>query len=152
LDIATVINSVELFEYNLYDGKYADIINQIKSGEHPYLKGRNKNAIGNYIVAIEFNTINNSKYGVWTSYKSLKFDDIEIKDAFDTDEISKQLSNYAYDATLIKPNANHTVTAFYIIDDKPTEISVNRDITTLYNLQTHEYVDAYSFSKMKITF
>lgn len=150
LEISTIVKSVEVFEYDTYEGKYVDVINQIKSGEHPYLKGRNKNAKGKYIVAIEFNTINNSKYGTWTSYKSLKFEKLEVKDAFDTDEINSQLSNCAYDATLIKPNQDYTVTAFYILDNKPEELVVNRDITTLYNLQTHEYVDAYSFSKINI--
>lgn len=152
LDISTIVKSVEVFEYDSYNGKYADVINQIKSGEHPYLKGRNKNAVGKYIVAVEFDTINNSKYGTWTSYKSLKFEGLEVKDAFDTDEINSQLSNCAYDATLIKPSQNYTVTAFYILDNKPEELAINRDITTLYNLQTHEYIDIYSFSKMNIKF
>ena len=103
-------------------------------------------------MAIEFNTINNSKYGAWTSYKSLKFEGLEIKDAFDMDEINSQLSNCVYDATLIKPNQDYTVMAFYIVENKPEELVVNRDITTLYNLQTHEYVDEYSFSKINIRF
>lgn len=152
LDIVTKIKSVEIFEYNAYDGKNTDIINQLKKGEHPYLKGRNKNAVDNYIIAIEFDTINNSKYGVWTSYKSLKFDGLEVKDAFDTDEINKQLANCAYDATLVKPSQSHSVTAFYIVNDNPEGVVINRDITTLYNLQTHEYVDCYSFSKINIRF
>lgn len=152
LDISTIVKTVEVCEYDSYKGKYADVINQIKSGEHPYLKGRNKNATGKYIVAIEFNTKNNSKYGAWTSYKSLKFEGLEVKDAFDTDEINNQLSNCAYDATLIKPNHDYTVTAFYILDNKPDELVINRDIATVYNLQTHEYVDAYAFSKINIKF
>ena len=72
------------------------------------------------------------------------------EEAFDLEEIEKQLVNCAYDATLIKPNENYEVTAFYIVNTMPQELIVNRDVTTLYNLQTHEYVDGNSFSKLKI--
>lgn len=150
MEISTSINCVEVFEYDTYTGKYAENIDLLKTGEHPYLQARNKNAIGKYIVAVEFDTINNSEYGVWTSYKSLKFENINVIDAFDNDEINKQLANCVYDATLIKPNESYAVTAFYIVDKLPEELIINRDITTLYNLQTHKYADVNSFSKINI--
>jgi len=152
LNISTVIKVVEVFEYDSYNGRYSEVTNQIKTGEHRYLKGRNKNAQGKYIVAIEFDTINNSKYGMWTSYKSLKFEGVEIKDAFDTDEINSQINNCVYDATLVKPNKTHTVIAFYVLDKMPEELIINRDITTLYDLQTHEYINCNSFSTINIKF
>ena len=152
LNVSTVINSVEAFRYDEYDGKYANVIKQVKDGEHPYLRGRDKNAKGKYIVSIEFDTINNSQYGAWTSYKSLKFENLQVIDAFDLDEIEKQLMNCAYDAVLIKPGETHKVTAFYVVDKIPDELVISRDITTLYDLQTHHYIDGYSFSKINIKF
>lgn len=150
LDISTMINSIEVFDYNSYNGKYSEVIDMLKIGEHPYLKARNAKASGKNVVAIEFNTINNTDYGVWTSYKSLKFKDINIIDAFDTDEISKQLENCAYNSTLVTPNSDYIVTAFYVVEDLPEELHIDRDITTIYNLHTHKYVDANSFGSIQI--
>jgi hypothetical protein len=152
LDITTVIKSIETFDYDLYDGKYLDTINLIKTGQHPYLNVRNKNAKGNKIIAVEFDTQNNSDYGAWTGYKSLKFEGVEVIDAFDLDEINNQLNNLAYDAILVSPNRNYVVTAFYIVDELPEELCIKRDVNTLYNLQTHGYVDVNCFSIINIRF
>lgn len=150
LDISTLINSIEVFEYDSYSGRYKETIDSLKTYQHPYMVARNKKAQGNYMIAITFNTKNNSDYGVWTSYNSLKLEGIEVIDAFDLDEINNQLMNLAYNSKLIKPSEEYSVTAFYIVKDIPEELSINRDINTLYNLRTHEYVDANSFSKIKI--
>lgn len=150
IDINTIINSVEIFEYDSYSGNYKEIIDSLKNGQHPYLMARNKRAQGNYVIAINFNTQNNSKYGAWASYNSLKLEGLEVIDAFDMDEIKNQLMNLAYNSNLVKPLEEYSVTAFYIVRDTPRELSINRDINTVYNLQTHEYVDVNSFSKINI--
>lgn len=150
LNISTTINSIEVFDYDSYSGKYLEIIDMLKKGEHPYLKARDAKAKGNKVIAIEFNTTNNTEYGVWTSYKSLMFQDANLVDAFDVDEINKQLENCAYNSILVTPNSNYTVTAFYIVETLPEEIHIDRDITTIYNTHTHEYIDANSFSSIQI--
>lgn len=150
VDIPTVINSLEVFEYDTYTGKYADTINLFKTGDHRYLKFRDERAKGKYIIAIEFDTINNTQYGVWTSCDSLLLRGAKVINKFDTDEIKCNLKNTAYNYNLVKPNENYVVTAFYIVDSIPENLVIERDINTIYDLQTHAHIDVHSFSRLEI--
>lgn len=146
LDIKTIINSVEIAKFDSYDGIHKNIISKIKEGGHPYLDFRKKLAEDNYLLIIEFETINNSKYQVPTGYEYLRFDvakeDISIIDAFDIDEVNLQIQNKAYDGIWVTDN--HKSVAFYILNKEPQTLKIYRDINTLYNPQTEAYINVNS--------
>ena len=109
------------------------------------IKYRKSFAEGNYILAIEFETVNNSYYQVPTSYESLNMefnsDDIFVIDSFDLDEVKMQVQNLPYGGMWVEPNEKYKTTAFYILDEMPNEMLINRNVSTLYNSYTKEYVN-----------
>lgn len=145
LAIETVIHSIEVNDFDTYDGKYKEVVELIKNDTHPYLKYRKSFAEGNYILAIEFETVNNSYYQVPTSYESLNMefnsDDIFVIDSFDLDEVKMQVQNLPYGGMWVEPNEKYKTTAFYILDEMPNEMLINRNVSTLYNSYTKEYVN-----------
>lgn len=156
LNIKTVINSVDIVEFDSYSGKYKDVIDKIKSENHPYLEFRNKLAEGNYMLIVDFKTINNSCYQVPTGYDYLRWDfiteDVSIIDAFDIDEVKVQTLNLPYNGVFVEENSQYNTTAFYILDTMPKKANVSRDINTLYDKYTNEYVNANQLNSATINF
>jgi len=155
-DIKTVINDIEIVDFNSYEGEYIEIINQIKKGGHPYLDFRKKLAEGNYLMIVDFDTINNSEYEVPTGYNYLNFkfskQNIKVIDAFDIDEIKLQVLDESYNGVFVKSNNKYNTIAFYILNDKPQETEVSRDLNTLYDAHTNKYVNVNLLNSAIINF
>lgn len=154
LAIETIIHSIEVNDFDTYDGKYKETVELIKNDMHPYLEYRKSFAEGNYILAIEFETVNNSCYQVPTSYESLniefKSNDISVIDSFDLDEVKMQVINLPYSGIWVEPSEKYKTTAFYILDDIPDEILVHRNVSTLYDSYTKEYVNVELLNSLQI--
>lgn len=155
-DIKTIINAVEVVEFNSYAGKYKEIVEQIKEGGHPYLDFRKKLAENNYLMIVDFDTVNNSEFEVPTSYSylDLKFlkKNITIIDSFDVDEVKLQVLNKAYSGVFVKSNSKYNTVAFYILNGIPEEVEISRDINTLYDAHTNEYVNVNRMNSVIINF
>lgn len=155
-DIKTVINSIEIVDFNSYEGEYKEIIDQIKEGGHPYLDFRKKLAEGNYLMIVDFDTVNDSQYEVPTSYSYLTFkfakQDITVIDAFDIDEVKLQVLDKPYSGVFVKSNNKYNTIAFYILNDKPQEVEISRDVNTLYDAHTNKYVNVNLLNSATIKF
>ncbi|MBQ7667962.1 MAG: S-layer homology domain-containing protein [Clostridia bacterium] len=152
--VKTIINSVDVFEFNA-DTKYSAIFEEIKNSENQYFEYRRKKGTDNFVIAIEFETKNDSKYETVTGYDYLNVsfpeEDIKILDSFDTDEIENAKKNIPYDGKKLKQEESHKTVAFYIVGNKPSEvIKLTRNITTMYDEVNKEYVDTNVYSSLVI--
>ena len=76
--------------------------------------------------------------------------DISVIDSFDIDEVNLQISNKPYNGVFVKDR--YTTTAFYIINKVPQNMEISRDINTLYNQHTNEYVNVNQLNSAVINF
>lgn len=154
--VSTVINSIDIFKFTQdYDGKYKNIFDEIYNSENPYFKYRKKFGENNYVIAIDFETLNNSNYETVTGYNhlTLEFLDecIKIVDSFDIEEINKQREKKSYNGVKLQPYESKSMVAFYVVDNFPQEvIKISRNITTMYDKDNKTNVDVTSYNSLVI--
>lgn len=149
----TIISDIQMFEFdNANDTRYKESFLRLLDSKHPYALYRQKFGKGNYVIAIDFKTINNTKdYNLLTGYQALGLffdedEEIYIIDSFDPDEINNQLDSKAYIGVNVSPNESKDTSAFYVINKLPKEkILVSRPLTTLYDKTNGEQKDVSSF-------
>ena len=154
--VTTLINSIDVFKFSeKYEGKYKDIFSEFYISTNPYFEYRRKFGENNYVVAIEFETLNNSSYETVTGYNYLTVEfpeeNIEIIDSFDVDEINNQRNKKSYSGVKLQPQDKKTTIAFYIVDNFPQEvIKLSRNVTTMYDNQNNTNVDVESYNSLVI--
>lgn len=149
----TIISDIQMFEFDrACETKYKDSFEKIFNNDHTYAVYRRKFGEGKYVLAIDFETINNTEdYNILTGYGFVNvfFDndeEIYIVDSFDEREIDKQLASKAYTGEFVKPGKSLNTSAFYVINKLPVgKIRVTRPLTTLYGINTDELTDVNSF-------
>lgn len=148
----TIITDIQMFEFDkAYETKYKDSFEKIFNSEHTYAAYRRKFGEGKYVLAVDFETINNTEeYNILTGYPFFNVffyndEDICIVDSFDEREIDKQLSSQTYTGEFVAPGKSLSTSAFYVLNKLPKEkIRVNRPLTTLYGINTDELMDVNS--------
>lgn len=136
--ITTEIKEIDMFEFNCPPDKYKDVFKQFTEGDNKYLSYRQKFGENNYVLAVQFSTTNNTYndelYGGYEFlHVSFPEEEIDIIDAFDTDEIARQVEGNANVGMLIYPGETMDTSAFYVINKLPkNKIRFDRDITDLY--------------------
>ena len=154
--VKTRINDIEIFRCEeSYDGKYKNVINEMYNSQLPYFEYRKKFADVNFIIAIDFTTINgNLDYEATSGYGYLVLmfqDDIKILDKFDLEEIKTNKKGKGYNGMIVKPGEEHRTTAFFVIDKAPTEkIEINRSFTTMYDPINRVHLNINSADKLLI--
>jgi hypothetical protein len=76
--------------------------------------------------------------------------DISVIDSFDIDEVNIQILNKPYNGVFVKDRYN--TIAVYIINKVPQNVEISRDINTLYNKHTNEYVNVNQLNSAIINF
>ena len=143
--LTTEIKEIDMFEFNNPPSKYKEIFNKFYGTDNKYLSYRKKFGENNYVVAILFNTKNNTFNEIlYAGYEFLNIsfpeDEIYIIDAFDTDEIIRQLEGNANVGEIVRPGESKDTSAFYIINKLPkTKIRFDRDITGI-NTSFHSLI------------
>jgi len=138
--LTTKIKNISLFEFLNPIDKYKAIFDEINESENIYLEYRKKFGEGNYVIAVEFETTNNTnEYEAYAGSEFLHIsfpeEDILVVDKFDTDEIHRQLNKNASIGQVILPGETLDTSAFYVVDILPkSEIRFDRIITDLYNI------------------
>ncbi len=148
----TIITNIQMFEFDrANETKYKETFSKLFNSEHPYAKYRQNFGEGNYVIAIDLKTINNTeKYKVLTGYQFVNLffqeEDIYIIDSFDIDEIIEQLGSNIYIGTNVSPAEIKDTSAFYVLNKLPREkFLISRPLTTLYDANTLEQIDVSSF-------
>lgn len=140
--ITTEIKNVCLFPFEKPDDMYNDIFQKFYETDEPYLEYRKKFGKGNYVIAVEFETTNNTyDNDMYCGYEFLRVsfpeENINIIDAFDEDEIRRQLSGNANVGEIIKSGETRNTSAFYVVDKLPeTKIRFDRDITGIFEISS----------------
>jgi len=133
--LTTEIEEICMFAFDNPPDKYKDVFNQFYSFESDYLKYRKKFGENNYVIAVLFNTTNNTyNLDLYAGYEFLHLsfpeEDVDIIDAFDTDEITRQLSGNANVGESVEPSVTRNTSAFYVVNKLPeTKIRFDRVIT-----------------------
>lgn len=149
----TIISNIKIFEFEKAgEYGYNSVFEDIYSEKNEYLAYRNKFGKGNYVLAVEFKTRNNtSDYDIYAGYPFLHIsfdeeDEITIIDSFDIDEIYYQSNKNSYNGKVVKPGESGDTSAFYVLDKLPDEkFYINRSITTLYDSKNGDTIKANSF-------
>lgn len=149
----TIITDIQMFEFDrANETKYKETFSKIFNSEHPYAKYRQEFGEGNYVIAIDFKTFNNTEeYNVLTGYQFVNLffeedEEIYIIDSFDVDETIEQLDSKAYIGTNVPPAESRDTSAFYVLNKLPSEkFLISRALTTLYDVNTKESIDVSSF-------
>lgn len=148
----TIITNIQMFEFDrINETKYKETFSKLFNSEHPYAKYRQNFGEGNYVIAIDFKTINNTEeYKVLTGYQFVNLffqeEDIYIIDSFDIDEITEQLDSNVYIGANVSPAEIKDTSAFYVLNKFPHEkFLISRPLTTLYDANTLEQIDVSSF-------
>lgn len=132
--ITTEIAEIDIFEFNNPIDKYKELFNEINQSSEPYFQYRRKFGENNYVVAVSFNTSNNTyDNDIYSGYEFLRLsfpkEEINIIDSFDTDEIKRQMAGDANIGEKVSPCQTRHTSAFYIVDTLPEEeIRFDRDI------------------------
>ncbi len=149
----TIISDIQMFEFDkACETKYKESFEKLFNSGHTYAIYRKKFGEGKYVLAVDFETINNTNdYNILTGYTffNVFFDndeEIDVIDSFDEREIDKQLNSKVYTGEFVGPGKSLDTSAFYVINELPTEkIRVTRPLTTLYGINTDELTDVNSF-------
>jgi len=152
--VTTKINSIKFFPFNNPDFEYKGIFDSINNSDDIYLKYRKKFGEGRYVIAVNFETTNNTYdyetfAGVEFLHISFLDEDISIVDRFDTNEMIRQLNKNAEAGEIIKPGETLDTSAFYIVDVIPkNRIRFDRTITGLYDINRKENSEVTSFHSL----
>lgn len=132
--VTTAIEEIDIFEFNKPIDKYKKLFDEINQSNEPYFKYRRKFGENNYVIAVSFNTSNNTyDKDIYSGYEFLRLsfpkEEINIIDSFDTNEIKRQIAGNANIGELVLPYETRHTSAFYIVDVPPEEeIRFDRDV------------------------
>lgn len=152
--ITTTIKDITIFPFNNPHERYKDLFEKINTSEAPYLKYRKKFGENNYVVAIEFDTTNNTESGeIYTGSGFLHVNflgqEISIIDIFDIDEINRQLNKNGEVGQIVLPNETQGTSAFYVLDSLPEDkIRLDRFVLGLYDTDKNEMLDINSYHSL----
>lgn len=138
--VTTTIKEIDIFEFNKPIDKYKELFNEINQSNEPYFEYRRKFGENNYVIAVSFNTSNNMyDKDIYSGYEFLRLsfpeEEINIIDAFDTDEIKRQINGNANIGEIVRPHQTRNTSAFYVVDKAPEEeIRLDRDVLDIDNL------------------
>lgn len=152
----TTIKNISLFPFNEPIAQYEDTFEKINNSDDRYLQYRKKLGENNFVIAVEFETTNNTSNS--DLYAGVEFlhiyfpkEDISVIDVFDTDEINRQLQKNADVGQLVKSGESWNTSAFYIVNLLPKEeIRFDRTITDLYDAKNIENKLVTSFHSLII--
>ena len=138
--VTTKIRGIEIFEFNKPIEEYKELFDQINKSDELYFKYRKMLGENNYVIAVAFNTTNNTyDKDIYAGYDFLRLsfpkEEINIIDSFDTDEIKRQMTGNANIGELVLPFETQDTSAFYIVDRLPEEeIRFDRDVLDIDKL------------------
>lgn len=152
--VTTKITGITMFPFDNPAEKYKDVFETINTSYDRYLEYRKRFGEGNYVVAIEFETMNNTNKlktyaGAEFLHISFPKEEISIIDIFDTDEMARQLNKNANVGQIVMPGEMWNTSAFYIVDTLPKEkIRLDRFITDLYDVDKNQNYSVNSFHSL----
>lgn len=140
--LTTEVKEIAIFPFNSPPDCYNNLFEQIKNAGNKYLEYRKKFGENNYVIAVSFDTTNNTyEDELYAGYEFFRIsfpeEKVNIVDAFDTDEIFRQSEGNANIGEIIAPGETHSTSAFYVVDLEPkSKIRFDRDLTGIYNLDS----------------
>jgi len=152
--VSTKIKDIALFPFNEPADKYQSIFSNIYLSDNKYMEFRRKIGKDKYVIAVEFETTNNTADSI--IYAGFEFlhvgfpkENISILDAFDNDEINRQLVGDATTGQVVNPGESWNTSAFYVVNNLPKEqIRFDRYITELYNVKKMQNSYCSSFHSL----
>ena len=138
--VTTAIKEIDIFEFNNPIDKYKELFNEINQSNEPYFEYRRRFGENNYVIAVSFNTSNNTyDKDIYSGHEFLRLsfpkEEINIIDSFDTDEIKRQINGDANIGEVVKHYQTRNTSAFYIADKAPEEeIRFDRDVLDIDKL------------------
>lgn len=154
--VTTTLYELNTFKFSQdYDGKYKDIFREFYTVKHPYFEYRKKFGDNNYVIALEFETQNNSNYQTIAGCSQIIMlfpeEDIEILDSFDLEEIAMQRQNHSHIGVILNPGEKVKTIAFFVVDKLPEElIEISRYVDTMYDTENKMIVDVKSHNSLVI--
>jgi len=156
--VTTKIKNIRLFEFDEPPSEYKSIFEDINNSDNIYLQYRQKFGKGNYVIAVEFETVNNTnEYEIYAGAEFLHIsfieEEISIIDSFDTAEIDKQLNKNADIGQPVRPGESLNTSAFYVVNRLPNRnIRFDRSITDLYDIKKKQNLPVTSFHSLIVNF
>lgn len=153
----TKIKDISIFEFKEdVPKKYKKTFDLLYNSDSRYCEYRVKFGENNYVLAIDFETTNNTEESIlYGGHEFLRVsfsgEDLRIVDSFDIAEIKRQLARNASVGEIIMPSETLDTSAFYVLDKKTfEEIRLDRDDTTLYDIENECIKPANSFTSLII--
>lgn len=152
----TIVKKIDIFPFSEPIERYKATFDVINNSENPYCQYRRRFGENAYVLAVDFETVNNThEYEIYAGYEFLHVffekEDISIIDCFDTDEIDRQLAGDGSVGQLVKPGETWNTSAFIIIDTIPKEeIRFDRSITTVYDEEKKQNITTDSFHSLVV--
>ena len=155
--VTTKIKNIRLFQFNNPIDEYKPVFYDINTSDDRYLQYRKKFGEGNYVIAVDFETTNNTKEceiytGAEFLHVSFPEENVSIIDTFDTDEIARQLNKNANIGQVVMPGESWDTSAFYVVDVLPqSKIRVDRAVTGLYDMNKKQNLNVTSFHSLVVS-
>ena len=154
--VTTTLHEINMFKFSEdYDGKYKDVFSEFYTVKHRYFEHRKKVGDNKYVIALEFETQNNSDYQTIAGCSQIIMlfpeEDIEILDSFDLEEIAMQRQDRSHLGVKLYPGEKTKTTAFFVVDKLPEKlIEISRFVDTMYDTENKMIVDVKSHNSLVI--